>query len=673
MPEPRPLRIGEPSRLGEYRVLGSLGEGGQGSVYLAESAAGQRVAIKVLHPHHALRADAQRRFLREVAAARQVATFSTARVIDVNMAGDRPYIVSEYVDGVSLEERVRERGPLTEDELVRLALGTAGALAAIHRAGIVHRDFKPSNVLLGPDGPRVIDFGIARVLDSLTASTSGIAGTPGYMAPEQIADERLGPPADVFSWAATMIFAATGRPAFGGGSVPAVLHAILSGRPDLTGVPPALRPVLERCLARSPEARPTAEDLMLDLVGRGAEDRSPPAPTENRPRPAPTENRPRPAGAEDRSLRATAETAVSGRNAPPSRKAARLLVPVVSVLVAAAVAGAVWLRVSATGSSATRAPLPAAAAKGLDKVGVAFDVGGRGDLWFNDSAAAGLDRAKGELGVRDLKELSARENETETQKQDRLRALARGGYNPVIAIGYPYSAAVKAVAAEFPRVRFAIVDSVDATGANVSNLVFAEQEGGFLAGAAAALLSKKGHVGFVGAVEDSSDIQRAATGFTAGTRAVTPGITVDIRYVSRPPDLSGYNDPAKAEVLAAGMFDAGADVLFEAAGGSNSGVMRAAKLARGHVIGAEEDEALTADDSLRGVVATSIVKRVDHAVFAFLKSVAGGTVKPGPTVYGLRQHGIGYTTTGGQINGVKARLDELEQRISTREIIVPTS
>ena len=262
------LRPDEPEWLGAYRVLGRLGEGGQGTVYLAEAPEGGRVAVKVPHLHHALDETAHRRFVREVEAARRVAAFSTARVIEVDMAGDRPYIVSEYVEGVSLDVRVRERGALGEDELVRLALGTANALAAIHAAGVVHRDFKPSNVLLGPDGPRVIDFGIARAFDSFTVTSSGIIGTPTYMSPEQISDMPVRAAADIFSWASTMVFAATGRPLFQNNGVPAVLYSILTSAPDLTGVPAVLRPLLERCLDKDPDRRPSAADIMLHLVGQ---------------------------------------------------------------------------------------------------------------------------------------------------------------------------------------------------------------------------------------------------------------------------------------------------------------------------------------------------------------------------------------------------------------------
>ncbi|MET8156613.1 protein kinase [Sphaerisporangium sp. NPDC005289] len=263
---PGPLPAGEPDRIGRYRLIGSLGQGGQGSVYLGETPDGTRVAIKILHARLAAENGAQQRFLREVEAARRVAPFSTARVIDADVADERLFIVSEYVEGASLEQLVRDRGPRGHDGLVRLALGTAGALAAIHRAGIVHRDFKPSNVLIGADGPRVVDFGIARVLDNATATGSGVLGTPAYMSPEQVSGERVGPESDIFSWAATMVFAATGRPAFGEDNIAAVFHRIFTKQPDLSALPEALARVVGTCLDKRPENRPSASDVMLAIV-----------------------------------------------------------------------------------------------------------------------------------------------------------------------------------------------------------------------------------------------------------------------------------------------------------------------------------------------------------------------------------------------------------------------
>ncbi|MFD0478427.1 serine/threonine-protein kinase [Nonomuraea thailandensis] len=261
----RPLRAGEPTRLGDHRIIAGLGEGGQGVVYLAEDTSGERVAIKVLHARLAGDTEARERFLREVDAAMRVAAFCTARVLDVAVDGDRPYIVSEFIDGPSLEDAVREHGPRSGGALDRIAVSTATALAAIHRAGVVHRDLKPSNVLLGPDGPRVIDFGIARAIDMTL--TGGSVGTPTYMAPEVIAGEPAQPASDVFSWAVTVGFAATGRPSFGRDTVPAVMYRILNASPDLDGVPEALRALLARCLAKAPQERPTAAEALHLLLG----------------------------------------------------------------------------------------------------------------------------------------------------------------------------------------------------------------------------------------------------------------------------------------------------------------------------------------------------------------------------------------------------------------------
>ncbi|WP_431896122.1 ABC transporter substrate-binding protein [Nonomuraea sp. bgisy101] len=274
----RALRPGDPHMVGAYQVTGFLGEGGQGSVYLGLAPSGEPVAIKMLHARFADDASAVRRFRREAEAARRVAEFCTAKVLEVGALDDQPYIVSEFVDGPSLQRQVAESGPLTGASLVRLAVTTATALAAIHRAGVVHRDFKPSNVLLAADGPRVIDFGIARALDMSQSLTTSVVGTPAYMAPEQFHGDTT-PAGDVFSWAGTMAYAATGRGAFGFGSLPVVMHRILALEPDLSGVGEPLRELLWASLAKDPAARPTAEQLVRALIGFGSGAQAPvPAP-----------------------------------------------------------------------------------------------------------------------------------------------------------------------------------------------------------------------------------------------------------------------------------------------------------------------------------------------------------------------------------------------------------
>ncbi|MEN3535222.1 serine/threonine-protein kinase [Microbispora sp. ZYX-F-249] len=265
---PHPLDPGDPERIGDHRLVGVLGEGGQGTVYLARDASGAQVAIKVLHARAAMDATSRRRFLREAETARRLAPFCTARVLDAGSHHGRPYIVTEYIPGPSLATAVAEDGPRTGSGLHRLAVATLTSLAAIHRAGIVHRDFKPGNVILGPEGPVVIDFGIATAADH-TVSGGGMAGTPAFIAPEQLAGQRPGPASDVFSWAVTIAYAATGRLPFAGPTVPAILMAISAREPDLSGVPADLRPLLEAGLAKDPAARPAASGLLRALTGGG--------------------------------------------------------------------------------------------------------------------------------------------------------------------------------------------------------------------------------------------------------------------------------------------------------------------------------------------------------------------------------------------------------------------
>ncbi|WP_051107917.1 serine/threonine-protein kinase [Actinomadura atramentaria] len=260
-----PLSKDDPAEIGGYRLTGRLGEGGQGVVYLGEAPDGRRVAVKVLKNAGAA---ARARFAREMAAARRVAPFCTAAVLDSSAEDELPYLVSEFVDGPSLQQHVADTGPLRGDELHRLAVNTASALAAIHAAGIVHRDLKPANVLLGPDGPRVVDFGVARAMDA--EDSTQLVGTPAYFAPEWLKGDPPTAASDVFAWAGTMVYAATGQPPFGRApTLPAVLHRVANAEPDLTGVPETLRDLLRTCLGKNPARRPTARDLITRLVEPG--------------------------------------------------------------------------------------------------------------------------------------------------------------------------------------------------------------------------------------------------------------------------------------------------------------------------------------------------------------------------------------------------------------------
>lgn len=268
-----PLEPADPRRLGRYELLGRLGEGGQGVVYLGQAPDGPQVAVKVL------RSSADPRMLdrlaRELDAVHQVQPFVTAQVLEAGTDGALRYVVTEFIDGPSLQDRVARGGPLRDGELHRLAVGTATALTAIHGSGVIHRDFKPANVLLGPDGPRVVDFGIARLIDTGTV-TSHLIGTPSYLAPEQLAGAAATPAVDLFTWAVTMVYAATGRPAFGSDSVSAVMNRIAHAAPDLTGIPPSLHEVIADCLDKNPAHRPTARDLLVRLVDPSASRRPTP-------------------------------------------------------------------------------------------------------------------------------------------------------------------------------------------------------------------------------------------------------------------------------------------------------------------------------------------------------------------------------------------------------------
>lgn len=262
---PQPLEPHDPRNLGGYRLIERLGEGGQGIVFLGEDPSGQQVAVKVLKV--AASEEARAQLKKEMAAAQRVAQFCTAQVLGGSVDGPQPYVVSEYVEGLSLDERVRTRGPLPSPRLERLAVFTAAALTAIHAAEVVHRDLKPANVLLGPDGPQVVDFGIA-VQEDVDTFTGRMIGTPAYMAPEQLEGGAASRASDVFSWAGTMVYAATGHLPFGppGGRLHAISMAILRDEPSLAGVPDHLLPVLRVCLDKDPRRRPTARALLDRLL-----------------------------------------------------------------------------------------------------------------------------------------------------------------------------------------------------------------------------------------------------------------------------------------------------------------------------------------------------------------------------------------------------------------------
>ncbi|MFB4306571.1 serine/threonine-protein kinase [Actinomadura sp. GTD37] len=321
----RPLQAGDPRRVGGYRLLARLGAGGMGRVYLGRSKGGRPVAVKVIHPYLAEDAQFRRRFELEVAAVRRVGGIHTVQVVDARADADPPWLVTEYIAGPSLHEAVAEHGAFSEEAVAGLGAGLAEGLMAIHERGVVHRDLKPGNVLLAQDGPRIIDFGIARALDATSQTTRAtVVGTPGFMSPEQLRGREVGPASDVFCLAAVLAFAATGRRPFGEGPIEALGYRVVNEEPDLTGVPESLLPLIESGLAKDPDDRPGPE-VFLERCS------------------ALVEGAPLPDSVTTMIATRVAETEVlAPRGAPPGRPKAPMIAAAAAVAGVLLVAFAVW-------------------------------------------------------------------------------------------------------------------------------------------------------------------------------------------------------------------------------------------------------------------------------------------------------------------------------------------
>ncbi|WP_067608335.1 serine/threonine-protein kinase [Nocardiopsis listeri] len=265
-----PLAAGDPATIGPYVLSGKLGSGGMGTVYLGSTPEkNTHVAIKVIRPELAFDEQTRARFRDEMENARKVASFCTAKVLDHGTFENRPYMVTEYIAGTALAEHIAENGPLDSSTLHGFALGVAAALAAIHRTGLVHRDLKPANVLLSISGPRVIDFGIARAMNTATnhTQTGIVMGSPGWMAPEQLLEEKVTTSADIFAWGCLVAFAGNGTHPFGNGDAMTLGKRVLFAEPQISDLDPPLDRLVARALAKEPGRRPTAQDLLLELAG----------------------------------------------------------------------------------------------------------------------------------------------------------------------------------------------------------------------------------------------------------------------------------------------------------------------------------------------------------------------------------------------------------------------
>ncbi|GLF97728.1 BMP family lipoprotein [Streptomyces yaizuensis] len=306
------------------------------------------------------------------------------------------------------------------------------------------------------------------------------------------------------------------------------------------------------------------------------------------------------------------------------------------------------------------------------KIGMAYDVGGRGDNSFNDSAARGLDKAKAELGA-ETKELTAKHGETPADREARLASLAEGGFNPVIGVGFAYKDSIDKVAGKFPKTTFGLVDSVS-DAKNVDSIVFTEEQGSYLAGVAAALKSKDGKVGFIGGV-DLPLIKKFAAGFEQGVLETNPKASVQIQYLTTGTDLSGFGAPDKGKAAAQGMLDKGIDVIYTAAGGSGAGAIEAVAGKKGTwAIGVDSDQAKDpALSKYASSILTSVVKNVDTGVFELAKSVKDGKPLTGVHTYSLAEDGVSLTTTGDHLKDIQPKLDEAKKKIVDGQIKVRTT
>ncbi len=307
-------------------------------------------------------------------------------------------------------------------------------------------------------------------------------------------------------------------------------------------------------------------------------------------------------------------------------------------------------------------------------IGLVYDIGGRGDQSFNDSAAAGLDRAVADLGIV-ASEASA--NDDGSNREELLNLQAETS-ELVFGIGFLFATPMTNAATASPDVNFAIVDDSSVALPNVAGLVFAEQEGSFLVGAAAALKSQTGTVGFIGGVNIDL-IKRFEAGFIAGARAVNPDIEIISQYVTEPPNFDGFNDPASGRVIAQSMYESGADIVYHAAGGTGAGLFQAAKEfseasgSKVWAIGVDSDQYLTATADVRDYILTSMLKRVDVAVFNTIQSHVNGEFTAGTVMFDLSVDGVGYSTSGGFIDDIVGQLDDYKQQIIDGAIVVPTT
>lgn len=326
---------------------------------------------------------------------------------------------------------------------------------------------------------------------------------------------------------------------------------------------------------------------------------------------------------------------------------------------------------TAQAAQASTSPSPADRYDPIPRIAIAYDLRGGGGVGFNELARDGVKRAADELGA-EFKEVTTRPDDTDAVREERLAELADAHYYPIFAVGSSYAGPMAKVAPKYPGTWFGIVDDGTVDAPKVIGIQFNEAQGSFLVGAAAALTSKTGNIGFIGTAPIPL-VEKSEAGFTAGARAADPDIKVQVAYLAPPSDDTGSSDPAKARKAALVMYDAGADVIFGAEGDSGDGVIQAAHDRGLWAIGVDTDRYRTADPSVRDAILTSMLKRADVGTFTITMEIAMGVPKDGNNVFGLDRGGVGYSTSGGFVDSIKGQLDAFAAKIASGEILVPTT
>lgn len=666
-----------------YRIVEVVGIGGMGVVHRGwDLRLNRTVAVKVL-TRDIPDLDHQRtRFLREITALASLDSPHVLAALDWGEHNGTHYFVTPYVAGGDLEALLRSRGALDTEVSIGVVCQLAEALHDAHRQGIIHRDVKPSNVLVrDPQAERIFvylcDFGVAKTMEPSTRTNTGIVlGTWAYMAPECLRGDPATFQSDIYSLGCVLWSCLTGHAPYSGTGPELAVSHFQAPPPQLSGDGPwvgRMNRVLATAMAKDPSQRyGTAEAFAVALgeLGRG-----------------PAKVRGVADGGANSATTLVRERALPRSPTAPPEPPARRDIPTWAPWVAA---GAAMILLGLLVGWAVRTVYPsdadgdhttsstttvsasevgsfcATATGDGPSVGLLAGPGGLRDTALTDSAYAGVERAVDELDA-----TCEGVQSTVVEGPAKLRELAQSGRDPILVVGPGFTPAVDTVALEFPQTHFAVLDGGDPAVAqpNVAYMSFARNEGSFLVGVAAALKTQAHHVGFVGGVRNPL-IEQFEAGYVAGVHAVDPSIRVDVKYVEES-NKSGFTNQLGAQKAAASEYDNGADIVYHVAGVAGLGVFEAAVAADRWAIGVGGDQYLSAPREEQRHILTSMVKNVDVATFDMIKSVADGDPLTGPQLFDLSRNGVSYSTSGDYVADIAPTIDSYADKIAEGQIVVP--